>query len=92
MLKLEIEMQIQMFLSLRQKATEARNYFPTQWQKVFIFVRFLYFHLQSQRGRILQIDRYTQSPIMKNDPIRNGAEILGKFKERTLSRSKLRNA
>ena len=35
---------------------------------------------------------YTQSPIIKNSPIRNDAEILGKFKERTLSRSKLRNA
>ena len=35
---------------------------------------------------------YTQSPIIKNGPIRNDAEILGKFKERMLSRSKLRNA
>ena len=35
---------------------------------------------------------YTQSPIIKNGPIRNDAEILGKFKERTLSRSKSRNA
>ena len=34
---------------------------------------------------------YTQSPIIKNGPIRNNAEILGKFKERTLSRSKIRN-
>ena len=36
--------------------------------------------------------KYTQSPIIKNGAIRNNAEILGKFKERTLSRSKLRNA
>ena len=35
---------------------------------------------------------YTQSPIIKNGPIKNDAQILGKFKERTLSRSKLRNA
>ena len=35
---------------------------------------------------------YTQSPIIKNSPIKNDAQILGKFKERTLSRSKLRNA
>ena len=35
---------------------------------------------------------YTQSPITKNGPIRNDSEILGKFKERTLSKSKLRNA
>ena len=33
-----------------------------------------------------------QSPIIKNGPIRNDAEILGNFKERTLSKSKLRNA
>ena len=35
---------------------------------------------------------YTQSPIIKNGLIRNDAEILGIFKERRLSRSKLRNA
>ena len=35
---------------------------------------------------------YTQSPIIKNGPIKNSVEIFGKFKERTLSRSKLRNA
>ena len=35
---------------------------------------------------------YTQSPIIKNGPIRNDAEILGKFKERMLSKSRLRNA
>ena len=35
---------------------------------------------------------YTQSPIIKNGLIRNNAEILVKFKERRLSRSKLRNA
>ena len=34
---------------------------------------------------------YTQSPIIKNGPIRNNAEIVGKFKELTLSRSKIRN-
>ena len=34
---------------------------------------------------------YTQSPIIKNGLIRNGAKILGKFKRRRLSRSKLRN-
>ena len=33
-----------------------------------------------------------QSPIIKNDPIRNNAEILGIFKEWMLSRSKLSNA
>ena len=37
-------------------------------------------------------EKYTQSPIIKNGPIKNGAETFGKFKERTLSRSKLRNA
>ena len=40
---------------------------------------------------LLFSSHYTQSPIIKNGPIRNDAEILGKFKERTLSRSKLRN-
>ena len=39
---------------------------------------------------------YSQSPIIKNGPIRNDAEILGKFKEQMLSlmlsRSELRNA
>ena len=35
---------------------------------------------------------FTQSPIIKNGPIRNGAKVLGKFKERMLSRSKLSNA
>ena len=35
--------------------------------------------------------RYMQSLIIKNGAIRNDAEILGKFKERMLSRSKLRN-
>ena len=29
----------------------------------------------------IPLTAYTQSPIIKNDPIRNGAEILGKFKE-----------
>ena len=37
-------------------------------------------------------DYYMQSPIIKNGLIRNDPEILGKFKEQRLSRSKLRNA
>ena len=41
---------------------------------------------------VVEFQRYTQSPIIKNGPIKNGAEIFGKFKEQTLSRSKLRNA
>ena len=36
------------------------------------------------------VGRYTQSPIIKNCPIRNDAEILGKFKERTVNRSKIK--
>ena len=35
---------------------------------------------------------YTQSPLIKNSPIRKDAEILGKSKERALDRSNLRNA
>ena len=36
---------------------------------------------------------YTQSPIIRNNPIRFGAEFLGKFKKRVvLGRSNLRNA
>ena len=46
----------------------------------------------SLAGTLHYIKEYTQSPIIKNGPIRNDAEIFGKFKERTLSRSKLRNA
>ena len=42
--------------------------------------------------KLLNPNDYTQSPIIKNGPKKNDAEILGKFKERTLSRSKLRNA
>ena len=45
-----------------------------------------------RRAVHIQGTHYTQSPIIKNGPIRNDAEILGKFKERRLSRSKLRNA
>ena len=45
-------------------------------------------------GTVYTLDSklYTQSPIIKNGAIRNNAEILGKFKERRLSSSKLRNA
>ena len=35
---------------------------------------------------------YTQSPIIRNGPIRLGVEFLGKFKKRALGRSNLRNA
>ena len=36
--------------------------------------------------------KYTQSPIIRNGPIRLGAEFWGKFKKQALSRSNLRNA
>ena len=59
-----------------------------------------YFKNQNQEVQMTDFDHslisgglnYTQSPIIKNGPIKNDAQILGKFKERTLSRSKLRNA
>ena len=35
---------------------------------------------------------YTQSPIIRNGPIRLGAEFRGKFKKQALGRSNLRNA
>ena len=35
---------------------------------------------------------YTQSPIIRNGPIRLGVEFWGKFKKRALDRSDLRNA
>ena len=35
---------------------------------------------------------YTQSPIIRNGPIRLGVEFWGKFKKRALGRSDLRNA
>ena len=35
---------------------------------------------------------YTQSPIIRNGPIRLGIEFWGKFKKRALGRSNLRNA
>ena len=35
---------------------------------------------------------YTQYPIIRNGLIRNNAEFLGKFKNRALGRSNLRNA
>ena len=35
---------------------------------------------------------YTQSPIIRNGPIRLGVEFWGKFKKRALGRSNLRNA
>ena len=35
---------------------------------------------------------YTQSPIIRNGPIRLSAEFWGKFKKRALGRSNLRNA
>ena len=34
---------------------------------------------------------YTQSPIIRNSPIRLGVEFWGKFKKRALGRSNLRN-
>jgi hypothetical protein len=36
--------------------------------------------------------KYTQSPIIRNGPIRLGVEFGGKFKKRALGRSNLRNA
>ena len=36
--------------------------------------------------------KYTQSPIIRNGPIRLGAEFWGKFKKQALGRSNLRNA
>ena len=69
-----------------QQDTELKFHFKSNTNVYYLKMEIFYFNSFESS------EKYTQSPIIRNGPIRLSVEFWGKFKKRALGRSNLRNA